>query len=535
MNKQRNAAAYCLAAVLLLTSCRGSGSSQDGTAAPETAQPAGTQTAEADFKAVMPVLSIDTENQSADVMKFVTEPVAPHVSAQIATWTPGYVMPPAPYYEACTVTLSDPDGTTLVQAGAQVKVRGNWTTTYDKKPLRIKFDEKQNLLGLNGGNAMRNWLLLSEYKDTSMLRDKTALQLSRELYGDSGLYAADAGLVEVRINGTYWGVYLLTEQQEVSSKRVSITKPEPDYTGTDIGYFLEFDGYFYTEDPLHQFHVDYADNAPLKPFDGEGGGGRTITCLPDNPYGPKSDIGFSVKSDIYSQEQHDFIASYVSNVYRILYAAAYEKKAYQFSDDYSTISETTALTPQEAVEQVVNVQSLADAYLIAELTCDADLYWSSFFMDVDFGSQGDKKLTFEAPWDFDSAMGNKSRCPDGTGFYAGNIIPDVNGDTYETVNPWLAVLMYEDWYQAVIRTEWSRLYDSGAFQRAADMIASDSEQYAEAFARNQEKWGSNLQNESIVNELSRRSRRVSNEKEGADDLADWLSTRAEFLNKQWHT
>lgn len=528
----------CLTAALLVTGCKGSGSSQQGTTSPKGTSAVTDTTgpsAEEEYKPVMPVLSIETANQSADVMKFVTEPVAPHVSAQIATWTPGYVMPPAPSYEACTVKLSDTDGKELLSAGAQVKVRGNWTTTYEKKPLRIKFDEKQNLLGLNSGNELKNWLLLAEYKDASMLRDKTALQLARELYGDSGLYAADSELVEVRINGEYWGVYLLTEQQEVSSKRVSITKPEQDYTGTDIGYFLEFDGYFYNEDPLHQFHVDYENNAPLKPYDGNDGSGRTITCLPESEYEPKNDIGFTIKSDIYSQEQHDFIASYVNNVYRILYAAAYEDKAYQFRSDYSSIEEAPSLTPQEAVSKVVNVRSLADAYIIAELTCDADIYWSSFFMDVDFGADGDKKLTFEAPWDFDSALGNKDRCADGTGFYAGSIVPDVNGDTYETVNPWLAVLMYEDWFQSEIRTEWTRLYDSGAFQRAAEMISSDSEKYAEAFRHNQKKWGANILNQSVKNELSPRSKRVTEEKEGAEHLAEWLSARAEFMNEHWHS
>lgn len=527
-----------LAAALLLTACRGSGSS----ALPETTAPDGSAPAETteaakqdEFTPVMPVLSIVTNDQSADVMKFVTDPVASHVSAQIATWTPGYVMPPEPYYEACSVTLTDRDGKELLNAGAQVKVRGNWTTTYDKKPLRIKFDEKQNLLGLNGGAELKNWLLLAEYKDASMLRDKTALQLSRELYGDSGLYAADSCLTEVRINGEYWGVYLLTEQQEVSAKRVSITKPEQDYTGTDIGYFLEFDGYFYNEEPLRQFHVDYADNAPLTPYDGENGSGNTVRPLPEGNEEGKSDIGITIKSTVRSQEQHDFIASFVNNVYRIMYAAAYEDKAYQISADGGTITEAPELTPQEAVEQVVNVQSLADAYIIAELTCDADIYWSSFFMDADFGADGDKKLTFEAPWDFDSAMGNKSRCADGMGFYAGNIVPDVNGNYYNNVNPWIAVLMYEDWFQSVIRTEWTRLYDSGAFQRAAEMIASDSDAYKEAFDRNQEKWGLNLENPSVAAELSARSKRVYSEKEGAEQLAKWLDSRAEFLNGHWHS
>ena len=100
----------------------------------------------------VPLLSINTVSQNENVLDFVTKPVNDYVSSQIATWTPNYKKPPAPYYEACTVTLTDTDSSVLVNsASAQVKVRGNWTTNYAKKPLRIKFDTKQNLLGMNDG------------------------------------------------------------------------------------------------------------------------------------------------------------------------------------------------------------------------------------------------------------------------------------------------------------------------------------------------------------------------------------------------
>lgn len=82
----------------------------------------------------IPVLSITTNNSSADALDFVTKPVAGFVAEQIASWTPNYEMPPAPYYEDCKITVTDVDGTiTLSNIDAQVKVRGNWTTTYAKK------------------------------------------------------------------------------------------------------------------------------------------------------------------------------------------------------------------------------------------------------------------------------------------------------------------------------------------------------------------------------------------------------------------
>ena len=473
-------------------------------------------------------------------MDFVTEPVALHVSEQIATWTPDYEFPPAPYYESCSVTVTDTDHSECISnAEAEVKVRGNWTTTYDKKPLRIKFTEKQNMLGMNDGAEAKNWLLLAEYKDASMLRDKAVLQAANEILAEDGLYASDAAFAEVFINGQYWGVYLVAEQQQIHPDRVNIAEPDQETTDPMTGYFLEFDGYYYNEDPLQQCYVTYADNAPLTPFDGEDGGGRTMCCLPENDGDPKKKICITIKSPIRSQEQHDFISDYLNNVYTLMYAAAYENKAMVFNEDYTALTESDTLSPQEAVEQAVDVHSLADMYIISELACDADIYWSSFFMDVDFSETGSKKLRFEAPWDFDSSMGNKDRCADGTGFYAANIVPDVDGGpegngSYNTINPWMAVLMYQDWYQDIIREKWTKAYDSGVFDRVSEMIEHDKTAYQNAFERNYKKWNNIVNNESFRNELSEKAKKCKTQEEAADYLNDWLIKRVSFLNDYWH-
>jgi hypothetical protein len=479
------------------------------------------------------LLCIQTQKDGMDALAFVTKPVSAHVSANIATWKRGYEIPPAPWYEACTVSLTDTEGNMVMTAGADVKVRGNWTTQYPKKPLHLKFNEKQSFPDVHQGTAFKNWLLLAEYKDGSMLRNKTALTIARELMGPDGLYSADAELVEVEINGAYWGVYLLTEQQQVQKDRVAVTDPEKNYTGTDIGYLLEFDGYYTNEDALHSFFVDYADNAPLRPYTGTENSSAEICPLNTGDADDTTkDVGISIKSDIYSQAQHDHIAAYVNNIYRILYAAAYEDKALVMDKKTMTLTESAELTPQQAVEAVVDLDSLADIYILSELTCDADIYWSSFFMDVDLGKNGDGKLRFEAPWDFDSAMGNKDRCADGKGFYAANIVFDVN-DTYETINPWLAVLAHEDWFQEKVRSKWTNAYDSGIFGRAITQIHKDAETHQEAFTRNYERWD-NLRHSEAANELTRKAAACRTQQEAADYLAEWLEARVTFLNEQWH-
>lgn len=486
-----------------------------------------------DIGGTMPVISIETLNQAENVMDFVTKPVNDFVARSIRSWTPGYIMPPAPYYETCTITVTGTDNAIQLDAAeAQVKVRGNWTTSYDKKPLRIKFTEPQNLLEMNDGADMKNWVLLAGYKDVSFLRDKTVLEIAGKLLEPDGLYASDAEFVEVEINGQYWGVYLLAEYQQINADRVNITEAAKDYQGTDIGYFLEFDGYYANEPEMQNFTIDYADNAPLTPYDGEGGNGRTVTVLSELRNDAKQEVGYTIKSDIYSQAQHDFIAAYVDAAYDILYAASYEDTAYIFKAETLSIEKAENLTPQEAVEAVVDTKSLADAYILNELACDADIYWSSFFMSADFGADGDGRLTFHAPWDFDSAMGNKDRCADAQGYYAANILKDVN-DVYETINPWLAVLMYEDWFQELIRSAWTDAYDSGVFDRGLEMIEADTAQYADAFVRNYERWD-NIRNNSAKSEMCRRAASCKTHEEAAAWLSEWLTMRVEFMNECWH-
>ena len=524
---------------IILAGCAGSdpsgGSQQDNASQSSSSsqQSSGGSNDQPDIGKELPVLAIETVSKEANAMDFVTKPVNKYVAKSIASWTPGYKIPPEPYYEACTVKLTDKDGTVAFSdAAAQIKVRGNWTTKNSKKPLRIKFDEKQSMLSLNESEKMKNWVLLAEYKDVSMLRNKTALQIAKELFADDGLYSADSQFVEVTINGEYWGMYLLTEQQQINKHRINITKPEEGYTGTDIGYFLEFDGNYKNEDKLNQFIVSYHGNDPLTPYDGEGGNGRTITPLKGKNQDKREIVGFSIKSDIYSQEQNDFIKSFMNNVYNIMYEAAYNHKAFVFNESYTDISEASGVTPEEAVRKVVDVDSLADAYILAELTCDADLYWSSFFMDVDFGKDGAKKLVFEAPWDFDSALGNKDRCASGEGYYAANILHDVN-NAYTCVNPWLTVLMYEDWFTDIIREKWTSAYDSGIFTRAGEMIDKDSRELEAAFDRNDDRWD-NIRHNDDAGEWCWASAACKTEREAAVYLKDWLEKRVDFMNGCWH-
>ena len=478
---------------------------------------------------LLPLLSIRTVDPN-ESMAFVTEPVKTSVAEAIASWTPGYIIPPAPYYVDCTVTYTGTDGkSTVDRLPAQVKVRGNWTTSYEKKPLRIKFEKKQSLGGLNGGRAFKNWVLLAEYKDLSMLRNKAGFDLSHKIL-EEGLYCSDCQLVEVEINGKYWGVYLLAEQQECAKGRVNVHEPKKDETGPDVGYFLEFDGYYYLEERLQSFTIDYANFSPLTPF---AGNSKTSPFKPLSTYvGGNNNVGYTIKSNIRSENQRITVRNFVSNAYKIMYAAAYQDTALEMTPDRkSTVP--SAGTPREAVEAVVDVCSLADMYILNEIVCDPDVYWSSFFMSLDLSENGDEKLRFEAPWDFDSAMGNRYVIENAKGFHAANVVDDVD-HVYRAINPWLTVLMQADWFRDIIADKWTALYDAGAFQDTVDMIRADSVTYEAAFTRNYQRWSNMADKSPLDYELNREAFACRSEAESAEQLAHWLERRIEFLNGTWH-
>eukprot|EP00833_Pecoramyces_ruminatium_P013582 jgi/Orpsp1_1/1187614/evm.model.d7180000059049.1 len=369
----------------------------------------------------LPVISIVSSSGTTDFYDIPANKIA-YIYISVTEY------PPKPYYEECSITLTDADGTKIFEnVKADVKVRGNFTSKFPKKPLLIKFEKSTNLLGMNNNQKYKNWVLLSGFKDYSMVRDKSMLDISRAILTPDGYYSTDTRYVELYLNGEYKGLYVLSEQQQVEPGRINVSKVKNNYEGTDICYFIEYDGYAFTEEPLYKFTPDMHNRDLLRVYDGNGGQLEVYPTTPEGFGGIKrgsTEEKYTIHNDIYSEAQRDFIKSYLDNVYNILYEAAYNNKTFVFNDDFTEIRETSDLTPQQAVEKVIDVQSLVDVYIVNEIACDADVAFSSFFMDVDFGikDKSSIKLRFEAPWDFDSGLGFKEYCVNGQGFHAANVI-----------------------------------------------------------------------------------------------------------------
>jgi hypothetical protein len=109
------------------------------------------------------------------------------------------------------------DMTTAIFSGTmKIKGRGNATwTNYPKKPYRIKLDKKAEILGMPSD---KDWVLLAEYTDKSLLRHTYAFELSKL----AGLpWTPRCRHVELFKNGVYQGTYLLGEHVKVAKDRVN--------------------------------------------------------------------------------------------------------------------------------------------------------------------------------------------------------------------------------------------------------------------------------------------------------------------------
>ncbi len=438
----------------------------------------------------MPTVEIITENGSND---FITRPTRNDKLA-------GNID-----YVSATVSVKNSDGTQL-SGDAQVKARGNYTLNEDKKSIRIKFEEKQNMLGLNGGQNFKSWVLLADYKDLSALNNATAFYLGKTILGSDGYYCSDFCTVEVYINEQYWGVYLLAEQQEAKQGRANAVEADKGETGIDVGYLMEYDGYYAEENSLPDdkgdptFTIDYGTD--LKRLDGSS----------YTPWQP----GFTVKSETQSTLQLSFLRSYMQNAFRILRAAAYENKALKFNADFSG-TERADCTPREAVEAVVDLPSLVDTYLLQEITCDPDIAWSSFYISLDMRAGGGQKLIFEAPWDYDSAFGIKWNTVNGAyKLYAANCD-----------NPWFSVLINTDFFQMLVKEKWEKLIQYDVFKNALSLITEQTKAYESDYDQNINRWRQRLGG---YGELTYEMNQIVTQEGAAEHLYRWLYARLNYLN-----
>lgn len=415
--------------------------------------------------------------------------VLPDTMPVLRVDTDGQAIASKQEYVRCQVSLStENEQYCLEDVSAGIRLRGNSTSTYPKKPYRIKFEEKQNLLGMNEGAECRSWVLLADYLDDTKLRNATALSFASVMLEE---YSSDWRYVTLEVNGDYQGVYLLCEQNQIQKNRIDIEEAGVDSEELLSGYLLEIDASY---NDSRKFEIDYSGLA-ISTFTGTP---FTMTC---NDIGqPK--LYVSVKNDGLSDAQFHFIEKVTNNIFTILYAATYEKTMYVFDENYD-LTEAPELSAEEVISRVIDIDSMVRMYLFCELICNSDEYKKSFFLWIDFSDDG--KLTFGCPWDFDGAIvewSSYSYHPTDAYFAARR-------------NLWFVMAMKNRWFRDRAKQYWRELYEhTNGFASSLRTVLLISRRYKKDFEKDLQMWG----------------RRANDGQDHAALTRRWLKDRIKWLN-----
>ena len=235
-----------------------------------------------------------------------------------------------------------------------VRGRGNASWNFPKKPYRLKFDEKQQLL--DAPAKAKKWTLINNYGDKTLMRNILAFELSRRF----GLaYTPYCHPVDVVLNGEYRGCYQLCDQIEVNKNRVNITEMDPeDVTLPKLsgGYLIEVDAYASTE--ASHFYSTLGTPVTIKSPDDE---------------------------DIVNAQTR-YITDYFNRMENAVFAS-------NFAD------------PETGYRRYLDLDSFLKHFMVGEMSGNTDTYWS-VYMTKD--RESDKFFTGPV-WDFDIAFDNDQR------------------------------------------------------------------------------------------------------------------------------
>lgn len=381
-----------------------------------------------------------------------------------------------------TITTSDCDSKFILQdVAAQIKIRGNYTANYSKKPFQIKFNEKQNLFSLSDNKKFKKWILLAEYNDSSMLRNALSFYAGQQMLPNN-TWSPTFTFAHFYIQDTeqlyYMGLYVLCDQKEQAKSRVNVFEPEDGYNGTDIGYYFERDDYYDTsDDPT--FVIQNYEYEPT---------GLVRTSHESNRWARQNSTqgqlnfdGFSVHSKVTNdQVQVPYLKERMLKIYEIIYRAVNQNVLYEVDANNNLIA-STETDSEKCLRKTLNLDSFVNMYILHEMVCNPDLGHSSFYFSLDMSESGDKLLTLTCPWDFDLALGlarGFAEDPATASLWAKEC----------TLNPWISILVHADWFKALVDKRWQELYDQGILYKLLHILDDYSTTYESDFEQNFTEW-----------------------------------------------
>ncbi|MBQ5362255.1 MAG: CotH kinase family protein [Clostridia bacterium] len=429
--------------------------------------------------------------------------------------TDGHDVTSKEHYKTCTVTLENcSEPMQFADVTANIRVRGNSTAVTEKKPFRLKFDKKRNMLGLNDGAKCKSWCLMADYYDYSLMRNSLSFRMCQQLL-DGYSFASECTWVELYVNGDYRGVYLLCEQTQINPHRVDIYEKQDTETNLEIGYLMVGQG-GRTDEP-NTVQINYG-GMPMTDLDGTtmsfGGGNFSLSSGGD-----------------YTREQIDFCSKVVGNIARICYFAIVENKYYKLDENWELVRKTDFTGTTDAEKQIetiaayVDIESAVRMYMTDEIVKNLDS--GTFNMYIDLSPDGARKLTFGPPWDFDFALANTrygtTHSP--KGLYAANF----SVSDGMRVNTWYVLFCNAEWFREMCKPIWMEQRED--LFAICESIPANAQQHKDAFDRNFDRWrvlGGINQGHQADDVLG-----FKEHMDAASFVYSWLTKRLIYLDTVW--
>lgn len=376
-----------------------------------------------------------------------------------------------------------------------LRYRGNSSyNSSDKKPYSFRtmsapiedggVKVKVKLLGMHKDN---NWALLAPYSDKSMMRDLLAFELSRPWME----YTPTGKFCEMFLDGTYYGVYILTEVVSKGKHRCNLDDPGISGDALTGGYLVEVD---------RTDEITYTSK--YHPVTKQG---RTLT----NQY-----INFQYKEPDYedmTQEQINYINNRIDLMETALNSA-------NFKD------------PEAGYRKYLDPMSFVDYQIAQELGHNVDGYRLSAKM---YKQRDSIDTHFKMVlWDFNLAYGNSDYYNGwytNTWVWQNNDLLNSKGDP-QLVPFWWYKLNQDPYYTDMLKARWAQCrranFKTERIMALVDSMATTlTAQGAEA--RNSQawpRWGQYVwPNQYIADDFA----------DEVKHLKEWLAERIAWMDQQW--
>ena len=231
------------------------------------------------------------------------------------------------------------------EAYEDVEIKGRGNATWAQIKKPLQIKFKQKV-DLLGLGPRKKWILLANYADWTNLRTDTAFYIEK-MVGEKYAYRGD--FVELFVDDEYQGLYYLTRGIEIGKNAVDLRDP--------YGVLVELDNVYGQAEEL--YYVT--------------GNGEHLT------------VKDAVNEDNIVTAMEDFVAS------------------------FNALEEAVKNRDYNAINELIDVKSFAEYYLIEELMFNTDAYYTSQYFYKDGPND---KIHAGPAWDFDISLNNYRRGQD---------------------------------------------------------------------------------------------------------------------------